>query len=212
MLVIGLDLSNSTGYGVIQDGKLLAYGKITTQGVITDHSLEEYNLIRNARCIASRICSFLATKKPDLIVIEQTNLGRARGTQKGLEFIHFAVLDMLENIRLDDKVVYADTSAWRKSLNIKLSKEQRKHNKKNSENKRKAKSTGKKFAPKKGEGKITWKHLSVMWANEKFGLEFKLVDNDIADAIALAQYGYARFNLLEEQSSNINEVDLNIFK
>jgi Holliday junction resolvasome RuvABC endonuclease subunit len=210
MKIMGLDLSSKTGYAIISDGKLESFGKITTDGVFLTHEIQEYNYIYQARAIANRLLNLIKRANPDYIIIEQTNLGRSRDTQKGLEFVHYAVLDMLEILGLDTKIAYVDTSAWRRVLKLKLTKEQRAHNRKNAELRRKKRRGEAKAAPKKGEGKITWKHLSVSWANEKFGLSLKLVDNDMADAIALAEYGYIYH--MSGKNQTCNEFDLAVFE
>lgn len=170
-------------------GKLIRYGKITADEGLYRHALVDYNYFITARNIATKIMTLSSEFKPDRIVIEQTNQGRNRNSQKMLEFIHFAVLAVFYAHGYDKQIYYVDTSAWRKTLGLKLTKEQRVHNKSNSETKRKAKVKGLRHAPKKGEGKITWKHLSVEWANRTYNLELKLVQNDEADAIALCSYG-----------------------
>lgn len=210
MIFIGLDLSTNSGIAVLnENGTLVHLSDVSTENVDLTHDLAEYNMLRAARAIASRICKKIKAYAPDLIVIEQTNLGRARGSQKTLEFVHAQVLDMLEVMGWDKKVIYVDTSAWRREIGLKLSKEQRDHNKSLSSRKSKVKAKGIRFTNKKGHGKITWKHLSVEWANAKFGLDLKLVDNDKADAIALALYGQMKFKDIKNGS---NAVDISVFK
>jgi len=209
MKVLGLDLSSNTGFALLSEQGLISYGNVTADGVIREHRLPEYNSIYVAKAIANRLARVIIKEKPDLVIIEQTNLGRARDSQKVLEFIHFAVLEMLETLNLDSVSHYVDTSAWRGALEIKLSKEQRKHNSELSKKKRSIVAAGNKVSNKKGEGKITWKHLSVEWANKNFNLGLILKDNDIADAIALAKYG-----LLKQTSINKNKVeavDMSVF-
>ena len=209
MKVLGLDLSSSTGYAVIHDGALVRFGTATASDIDRNHPLPEYNQVRVARCIANRIFNVLKSETPDLIVIEQTNLGQNRNDQKGLEFIHFAMLDVIEILGMDKKIAYIDSSAWRTGIDLKLTPEQRKHNKLNSSKKRAAKVKGNRFSAKKGEGKITWKHLSVNWVNQNFNLNFKLSQNDMADAICLAVFGS---RMVEESKKNsITEFDLKVF-
>lgn len=171
MTYLGLDLSTKTGYAVLRDGKLETYGKIHAKE--SDQPVPEYAMIERAKSVAAEVVKIVHEWAPSLICIEQTNLGRSRTTQKELEFIHYAVLDSL-SWGFKDKVVYADTSAWRSALKVTLTKDQRKHNK----------------AVKAGEvrGKITPKHLAVAYINQKYGLKLKLKDNDEADAICLAEY------------------------
>jgi len=115
MTSIGLDLSTKTGYAVLKNGKLETYGKIFA--VETFHNLNEYTAISQAKSIACDIARLIETHKPDIICIEQTNLGRSRTTQKKLEFIHYAVLDSVPDL-YKEKVIYIDTSAWRNILRI----------------------------------------------------------------------------------------------
>lgn len=210
MRIIGLDLSTYTGFAKMINGVLSEVGKVDTQGVLRDHQIPEYNSIYQARAIANRLVNHIVSFNPDMIVIEQTNLGKDRHDQKTLEFVHFAVLDMLEGLKMDNRVVYVDTSAWKTALGIKLSKEQRKHNSILSKAKKEAKLKGLQLkSSKKGQGKITSKHLSVAWVNEKFGLKLLLNENDTADAIALACYGDQRSQKITSQAQ---ELDLSVFK
>lgn len=176
MTYLGLDLSTKTGYAVLRDGKLETYGKIYAKE--SDQPIPEYAMIERAKSVAAEVVKIVHEWSPSLICIEQTNLGRSRTTQKGLEFIHYAVLDSL-SWDFRDKVVYADTSAWRNALKIALTKDQRRHNK--AVNARKAR------------GRITPKHLAVAYVNQKYGLKLKLKDNDEADAICLAEYAQIRY-------------------
>lgn len=198
MLFLGLDLSTKTGYAVLRDDKLVIYGKVTVGELdeVYSDSLPEYCMIKKANSIAGKIKKLLYEYRPDIVCVEQTNLGRSRITQKQLEFIHFAVLDMLMIWQFDTKinntkVIYADTSAWRSCLKIKLSKEQRKHNKA--------------VKDRVTRGKITAKHLAVAYVNQKYNLKLKLKDNDEADAIALAEY--AKIKHINQK--NIPNADLN---
>ena len=179
MRVLGLDLSTKSGYAVIEDGQLIGdqFGVIRIPAVTT-HRLEDMNLLLRSRQMATELDKLILKYRPDFIYVEQTNRGRARGTQKQLEFIHYAFLyECAENLGVADTVRYIDTSRWRSELKIWLSGDQRKHNKlvKN----------------KLARGKITAKHLAVAWTNQTYGLALKLKDNDIADAICIAHCGYA---------------------
>lgn len=214
MKILGLDLSSKTGFAVISISgqgsvSLLDYGKIDTKNVIADSTLEEYNHIFRSRHIANKIYSIIERISPDLIVIEQTNLGKSRGSQKFLEFIHFAVLDAIEVAShafgkdFNNKTVYVDTSAWRNTLGLKLSKDQRKKNKDLARDKKAAILAGKKTTVKRGEGKITPKHLAVEYVNNRFNLGFKLKDNDMADAICLSVYGAQKVTSTKKTISEI---------
>lgn len=125
--------------------------------------------------MGQEVYKLLVEHNPDLIVIEQTNLGRSRTDQKQLEFIHYEVLRRIIDMERERQVRYVDTSRWRSVLQIKLSKEQRSHNRL--------------VKAKAARGKVTSKHLAVAWANDEYDLQLLKKDHDIADAIALATFG-----------------------
>jgi Holliday junction resolvasome RuvABC endonuclease subunit len=177
MKILGLDVSTKTGYAIIQDGVLLSKGLIKEPHVTSSIS-EDVSILYRAINSAKRVCELILKEAPDTIVIEQTNAGRFRSSQKQLEFIHCLVLYTMEQEKYLERIVYVDTSQWRSALGIKLSKEQRINNKL--------------VKAKVRRGKITPKHLAVMWANDKFDLALKVKDNDIADAIALSWFGHLR--------------------
>lgn len=190
MIVIGLDLSTKAGYAIVNNGNLADFGLIKAKDKKV-YSIEDFNMILKSKDISDGVYKILASYLPDSVFVEQTNSGRFRSSQKQLEFIHFAFLNScIEELGIPDKIKYIDTSRWRSVVGIKLSKEQKKHNKlvKN------------KFA----KGKITPKHLAVKWVNEKFNLNLKLKDNDIADAICIAYAGW-----LQASNPKIKQQSLN---
>jgi hypothetical protein len=73
-----------------------------------------------------------------------------------------------------------------KNTNIRLSTNDKKNNKLVREGKKR--------------GKVTSKHLSVRWANEKYSLSLKIKDNDIADALAIAACGLLREKEISHQT------------
>jgi Holliday junction resolvasome RuvABC endonuclease subunit len=184
---VGLDLSTSAGIALVT-GELIAkleeyfLIEVSESDVEVDPDLvPEYTYVSRAKKVAESIKPFLISKNPDIIVIEQTNLGKNRNDQKLLEFIHYAVLEMIRDIGMYKNVHYVDSSRWRSDIGVKLSKEDRLHNKS--------------VKSKKGplvegyRGKITFKHLAVRHVNKAFNLNLILKDNDIADAICLASWG-----------------------
>lgn len=191
MIILGLDLSYKTGWAVIDGSALVEYGKVLVSDVPQNFSLVfDYYQIDRAHSIANSVASLVRKINPDKIFIEQTNIGKGRIDQKGLEWVHFAVLSEL---RVDHghKISYVDTGEWRSKLDIKLSKDQRKHNKA--------------VKAEQARGKVTSKHLAVAKVNSYFGLSLKLKDNDEADAICLAWYGS---KVLEAQKVTSTSVDL----
>lgn len=67
---------------------------------------------------------------------------------------------------------YRDPSHWRKVLGLRLSPEQKKHNRAVSQ--------------KKEKGRIGLKHLSIEMTNKLFGLDLILKDNNESDSILLS--------------------------
>ena len=175
MKILGLDISTKTGWALLNDDNLTAFGLLRSDLDYSKEPSEDYEYLVRAIGMAQKIAEIVLKYEPDLIYIEQTNKGRQRMIQKLLEFHHFAILSSLRDLGYSSKVCYIDTSAWRKELGVKLSAEDRKRNKE--------------IRRKKTRGKITTKHVAVRWVNSEFGLEFKVKDNDIADAICLAVAG-----------------------
>jgi len=137
--------------------------------------VDDYHYVDNADRTSNSIVFLIKKYKPDYIYIEQTNQGRNRTSQKQLEFLHYSALKGIDGCGLAERVRYVDSSAWRKHLKVKLSPEDRKHNKL--------------VKSKLARGKITLKHKAVEWANDLYSLKLILKDNDIADALALVTYG-----------------------
>lgn len=186
--ILGLDLSSSTGYAIVTDKGLGAYGNISSSPKNPNHS-DDLSYFYRSMEIGKAVARVILKESPDEIFIEQINLGRNRMSQKFLDFVHFAVLLQMPS-DYHNKVRYVDTSMWRTDLEVKLTKEQRLHNTEVAKKRRSAKGKGQRFSPGKGNGKIGWKHLSTDWANKKYSLELKVsAENDIADAIAVATFG-----------------------
>lgn len=133
MKLLCLDLSTKSGWSVFEDGKLLTFGLIKHK-VDGDNTSENYpmNYISAASLISIDIKGVILNHRPNYIIIEETNSGRNRFSQKTLEFIHYAVNEMiftLQNMNCCGKVHYLDTSEWRCLLGISLSTEDRQLNK-----------------------------------------------------------------------------------
>jgi len=190
--VLGLDISTKTGYAVIQDGVLISHGLKTADKVDLPGLCEDFTFVARARAMGEHVYKLLVQVQPDVIVIEQTNLGRSRTDQKLLEFTHFEVLRRILECEREYQVRYVDTSQWRSILQIKLSSEQRSHNR----------------LVKAGaaRGKVTPKHLAVAWANQTYGLELLKKDHDIADAIALATFGHKKGLPPEQPKFDLNQI------
>lgn len=177
MKILSLDLSSSTGYSVLEDGRLIDYGTIVVK--VEDFNVNNnpelsikypYNMVDAANQMANKIADLVRRSCPTHIVIENTVKGRNRHTQRILEFIHKSVLDELRD--LNTPIAYKDPSWWRSKMEVRLTKEDKKNNQLVSQGKKR--------------GRIGKKHLSVRHANSLFDLQLKLKDDDIADSIMLA--------------------------
>lgn len=193
MKLLALDLSTKTGAAVLQEGEDGGVAVARRERIALEKAAHEFgpypeNLLRATEVIAAQVCAFVEEENPDKIVIEETNLGKNRYSQKILEFIHRAVLERLRLAGLLDRVYYVSSSEWRKALAIKLNSAQRAQNTILSRAKRRAAEKGVKLDKKAlgVTGKVTQKHIALAYVNERFPeLELKMKDNDIADAIAL---------------------------
>lgn len=177
MRVLALDASTKCGWALFVDGKLVESGALAPVS-IEDFNVNKdphlsplypYNILDGAEDVARLLWNKVRETRPDVVVLENTNKGKNRHTQRILEYIHFSFTRGFRNH--PHMLKYMDTSEWRKIVGLWMSKSDKKNNREVS--------TGKK------RGKITKKHLSVRMVNEKFNKSLKLKDNDEADAILL---------------------------
>lgn len=210
MRALCLDLSTSAGTAVLegepgQKPELKQRGLLQLENTILSYGSYPFCYWKAANDLKTRVIELLLQADPDVVVIEETNLGKNRYSQKTLEFIHCQIVGELvdwADLKAGRRVVYFSSSEWRSNLELILSKEQRKNNDRLRKAKKRAVelqaqglTKGKALAQAKKEflvkGKITKKHLAVNRVNEVFGLNLKIKDNDVADAICL---GLALFN------------------
>lgn len=194
MRVLTLDASTHAGWSLFEDSLGVSKPKLLLNGLIeNDQPVQRYGpypgcYVHAAMDIANALFDLVAQHKPEVVVIEETNLGKNRYAQKLLEFIHAFLLSQLI-MGFTGKIVYLDSSAWRKAIDLRLDKEQKKNNAKISQAKKNAKLYGTKISFEKKKlgvrGRITKKHLAVNRVNEVYDLGFKVKDNDRADAICL---------------------------
>ena len=176
--ILALDLSTSPGWAILEDGKLLDCGKESFK--IEDFNVNAYpnksekypyNIVDTVEEVAEYIYNIYESETDiDYVVIENTVRGINRNTQRALEWIHLAVLNRFNEER--SKIKYLDPSEWRKIIELRLTDEDKAHNKL--------------VRKKVVKGKITHKHLSVRYVNKLFDKTFKLVDNDLCDAVCVA--------------------------
>ena len=187
MRVLALDLSSKTGWAFFDEGVLKDRGLVQLGQPILSFCEYPWCYLEAARAQAEKVFAVVTSTQPDQIVIEETNAGRNRYTQKFLEFLHCRLLQLLEG----RNVVYLSSGVWRYKLGLKLSGMDKKKNARLAEMKRIAKKNGEKLDLKKVKeelgirGRKGKKHLAVEFANTTYGLQLKMKDNDIADAICL---------------------------
>lgn len=200
MKVLALDVATKTGFAVFDKDEDLEQGVLVEHGLLKmpqtiKEMVEAYpwNYIHATQQMAKQLTDLVARVQPDVIVIEETNLGKQRYTQKLLEFLHNALLTSLEKYpetygMMTPKVYYLSSRVWRSVLGLQMTKDDKKNNKALRVAKERAEMFGV-TVDKKAigvKGKVGWKHLSVRFVNDKFDLKFKQKDNDVADAICLA--------------------------
>jgi len=196
MRVLSLDASTKSGWALFVDGKLTDSGaltpvKIEDFNVNKDPQLSPhypYNIFDGARQVSVLVHELLMKCSPvDVVVVENTNKGKNRHTQRFLEFMHFCILGMLRSVK--QPMVYMDTSEWRQIMGLAATKEDKKSNAKLSKAKRVALAAGVKLDKKTLgiKGKINVKHRAVRMVNEQYGKKLKMKDNDEADAILMGE-------------------------
>lgn len=185
MRVLGLDISSKAGWAFREDDQPYVFGGLKLDHPIISYGEYPWNFDSASNIMAAQLHEMVLRFKPDVIVIEETNLGKSRYAQKSLEFTHKALLQLLKGY--PSKIIYLSSSSWRQALGLQMSKEDKKNNAKLSKAKKAAAEYGVKLDKKTlgVKGKINKKHLALRYVNETFGLNLKVKDNDAADAICL---------------------------
>lgn len=188
---LALDLSTSTGWALVVDSKVVRYG--TLKLALPDlaaYGKYPFNYCRAAQEMAESVMRVFTEVGAEEIVVEETNLGKNRYSQKALEFIHCAVLQKLQHTV---PVFYLSSSAWRKALNLSLSAQDKKNNAKLAAAKKKNVESGEKIDKNALgiKGKVTKKHVAIRYVRDTFGIELLAKDDDIADAICLGVASFA---------------------
>jgi len=208
MRFLSLDLSTNTGYAVFfgaeeeGDPALESYGLVTHKAANYKADIKKfsdlpteypYNFIDTARKFGDTCVKIYQESGCEAVVIEHTEKGKQRLSQRLLEWINYAVVDAFTGIGV--RVSYLLVSDWRTHTKcyLKFWPEHRVWNTKISKLKKIAAPTksGAKIAKLEGKivTKINQKKLSIILANEAYGLETK--DDNIADAINLGRAAWA---------------------
>ena len=208
MRVLALDLSSSTGFAVFEgemnkEPTLKEHGLVVAPKTVKEYGPYPWSIYRATWEQSTHIVEIFNQYRPDVVVIEETNLGRNRYSQKYLEMLHGFLLRQFDVIGnwlyknpapAQNRVVYLSTSTWRKQLGLSLSSEQRKSNRHLTQARSKARVNGeidrkllniekKKVGVKK---KYNWKDVAIEAANARYGLSLRVqTQDDVADAILL---------------------------
>lgn len=189
--VIAIDLSSKPGVAVFEDSKLVYSTTIFNDKSTKDFGSYPYNYLEFARYTINKLFTSIQQQgyqwgKFDSIVLEETTAGRSNYSQKMLEFLHFALLDTLSNMK--HKVVYIRSEIWKRLTGSSMSKEEKAMNAKIYRLKKK---TGKKVVRKDEKGnklrKVTRKDSYIRRANDLFGLSLERQDEDQAAACLLGK-------------------------
>jgi hypothetical protein len=191
MKVMGLDISTKPGWSFLEDDRLVSFGNYALEKTIHEYGEYPWNYALAANEMSWMLFNKVLEIGPDVVIIEETNLGKSRYAQKILEFTHHCLLVKLRGWleeKPDRKAIYLSSSAWRQALGLQMSKEDKRNNAKLSKAKKIAAEHGVKLDKKAlgVKGKINKKHLALRYVNETFELNLKVKDNDAADAICLA--------------------------
>ena len=190
--LLSLDMSTTcTGWSEFdyEEGVLSTWGivKPKVKG-ITKMKYPEAPLMR-IKSVTEKIMDLIdySPHLPGIILIEEISGSKNRMGQKTLDGLHWHVLNALNDRELLDRVRYYDVTGadgWRTHLRLKLSPEDKVHNKQ-------AKEVNKSLA--KGIPKIpevNVKTLSCRFANKHYGLDLdhnvRKEDADLADSICMA--------------------------
>lgn len=213
MRFMALDISTKTGYAIFDDNNLIQHGLINLQkpahykaDVKTFADLpEDYpnSFIETAEALAKQCLDTFLLHDCELVIIEHTEKGKARLSQRLLEWINYAVYQEFRKRSIPTRYIFV--SDWRNIVKcyLKYWPEYKTWNSKIAKLKKAAIPTksGAKIA--KIDGKIVTrvdqKKLSIILANEAFGLNLK--DDNIADAVNI---GRAAF-LLEGQAAECTQ-------
>lgn len=185
-------MSTKTGYAVVEmDENGFELIDAGTLDKLSEPNSPDYpvNFVHWSRDCFKLIDDLIKKHCPDEFVIEETAKGSKNNmSQKIVEFIHYELALFFEKYSMS-KRTYFLTEEWRRICGCKMNDAEKKQN----AEVRKQKKKGIKVAKDK-EGKrigiIGKKHVNVRRANEVYGTDLILKDEDRADAMLLAHALY----------------------
>lgn len=192
--ILALDMSTKTGWAVIdvpEKGKFTLVDAGTLEKISEPEGDYPVNYLDWSGKCFNYIEEIINKFNPTEFVVEETSKGSKNNmSQKIVEFMHYELALWFRDCDEKDRPRrYYLTEEWRRICECKMNKEEKKQN----AEVRKQRKKGIKVAKNK-EGKrigiIGKKHVNVRRANEVFGLELLLKDEDRADALLL---GYALY-------------------
>ena len=223
MKVLALDISTNAGWALLEKEEhgmalLGPHGLIKKEKRATEYGKYPRSYRLAAKAIADRLIFLVQTHRPDVVVIEETNQGKNRYTQKLLEWIHLYVQLAWDSNDVgwviegpsDDPpgfnrnmawvqpdLVYISTGTWKQVLGLKKPKDAKKNDQllklaksaalarfdEGTQGYRRILNEGKRRLGIKG--KWNKKMLAVNYVNAAYDLNWKLKDNDVAEAICL---------------------------
>lgn len=202
--LLALDLSSKTGWALwkstslsedkpLQPYTLAEYGLLKLGlGILEHPGAYPQNVKRAAWAMSDKVIELIHRVQPTHVVIEDTVPGRQALSQRFLEWLHYVVLAEIESdipLSRAPAVVYLRTGEWRHTVGLASTKKDRDNNRMAKKLKELAKTSPELAKQKKKElgirGKRTKKHYAVDMVNALWKLDFKVKDNDIADAILL---------------------------
>lgn len=188
--ILALDMSTKTGYAVIdiEGDKFTLISDGTLEKVSEPEGRYPENYLDWSQQCISKIIDVYNEFQPDELVIEETAKGSKNNmSQKIVEFVHYELALCFEKggIMYDKPRRFFLTEEWRRIVGCRMNDAEKKQN---AEVRKQKKKGIKVCKDKDGKriGKVGKKHVNVRRANEVYGLELILKDEDRADALLLA--------------------------
>lgn len=197
--ILSLDMSTKTGYAVVDfDKKGFKLIDANTLEKISEPDTAEYpiNYLHWSRQCINRIATLFYKYKPDYVVVEETAKGSKNNmSQKIVEFIHYELATFFEREEANNREypkTYYLTEEWRRICKCVMNNFEKKQNAEVRKQRKKGVKVCKDIEGKR-IGIVGKKHVNVRRANEVYGLDLILKDEDRADALLLAHAFYLEY-------------------
>src|SRR5690606_38242043 len=156
---------------------------------------EDY--LKWAEDVSAQIRALMWSRSHDYLVIEETAKGsKDAHAQKLLEWIHLRVAEHIVAQRRVGNLAgayYLQTGEWRQIAGCQMTKEEKKRNQKVRKGRKVLGRNSLIEIDGKKVGLVGKKHVTIRRVNELFGLNLRVKENDVADALALGYAAYIRF-------------------